>query len=106
MSVRLRRLFPGVDPGKIIGQYSGKLSNGGERIRLIGADGMTIADLSYDNGDPWPKWADGLGGSLVLADPENTPWSEAGKALSIHRQHRDRRQPGRSRFRSSRRCDQ
>jgi hypothetical protein len=61
--------YPGIDPALVIGQYSGKLSNGGERIRMVDAGGAEIVDLTYATGDPWTKWADGLGGSLVLIDP-------------------------------------
>lgn len=71
--------YPGVDPAKIVGQYPGKLSNGGERIRIVDAAGLEIADLTYGDGDPWPKWADGVGGSLVLKDPAQVPVEETGK---------------------------
>ncbi|WP_167546579.1 lamin tail domain-containing protein [Stieleria maiorica] len=71
--------YPNVDPDRIVGQYSGKLSNGGERIRIEDASGQEIADVNYGTGDPWPKWADGVGGSLVLENPADVPVSETGK---------------------------
>ena len=71
--------YPGVDSGKIIGEYNGGLSNGGERIRIVDASGAEIADLSYDTGDPWPKFADGVGGSLVLDNPADVPVEQTGK---------------------------
>ena len=46
------------------------LSNGGERITLIAADGITIIrDISYSDNSPWPAAADGTGPSLVLMNP-------------------------------------
>ena len=46
------------------------LSNGGERITLVGADGVTvIRDFTYGDSAPWPASADGLGPSLVLKNP-------------------------------------
>jgi hypothetical protein len=49
----------------IAGEYSGRLSNGGERVVLIDYWGGTIADFEYDDGDSWPVLADGQGHSLV-----------------------------------------
>lgn len=74
-----RSIYPGVDSSQIVGEYSGKLSNSGERIRIVDVNGIEIADLNYGTGDPWPKWADGVGGSLVLISPAQVPVSETGK---------------------------
>ena len=71
--------YPSVDPSRIVGQYSGKLSNSGERLRVVDASGLEIADLNYGTGDPWPKWADGVGGSITLVDAANVPVAETGK---------------------------
>ena len=49
------------------------LSNGGERLRLAGINGVTIRDFSYDDKHPWPEDADGNGHSLVLIDPGSIP---------------------------------
>ena len=46
-----------------------RLSNSGEQIALTGADGSVIFDLTYDDKDPWPEFADGAGFSLTLIDP-------------------------------------
>ncbi len=51
----------------VAGRYTGKLDNGGERLRLEDAIGGTIADFAYD--DDWHPSTDGKGFSLVLADP-------------------------------------
>ncbi|MEL6106319.1 MAG: lamin tail domain-containing protein, partial [Planctomycetota bacterium] len=72
-------VYPDVEPSRIIGEYTGKLSNGGERIRVIDAFGAEVLDVSYGTIDPWPEWADGIGGSLVLAEPNTTPVPELGK---------------------------
>jgi len=53
----------------IAGQYSGKLANDGERIRLEDAIGQTILDFSYKDG--WYDGTDGQGYSLVIIDPFN-----------------------------------
>ncbi len=54
---------------RIVGQFSGKLSNSSERIVLIDA-GKNIADevLYYDS-KPWPGYADGFNASLELRNP-------------------------------------
>jgi len=49
----------------IAGEYSGKLSNGGEKIRLEDFWSGLIAEFSYDDGPDWPQAADGAGHSLV-----------------------------------------
>jgi hypothetical protein len=50
-----------------------KLSNGGERILITGADASTILDFIYDDGPGWPQGADGDGPSLILSNPNSTP---------------------------------
>ena len=49
-----------------------RLSNGGERITLSDAAGVTLLSLEYGDQSPWPEEADGGGHSLVLRDPFNT----------------------------------
>jgi hypothetical protein len=43
----------------------GRLSNGGEMIKLDDADGSTIAEFFYNDNEPWPHSPDGAGHSLV-----------------------------------------
>ena len=45
------------------------LSNSGEQIKLVTADGVVIADFTYDDRGEWPVAADGGGRSLVLLAP-------------------------------------
>ncbi|MEN9020791.1 MAG: lamin tail domain-containing protein [Verrucomicrobiales bacterium] len=54
----------------LAGQFSGQLSNDGERIVLANADGDQVIDFSYNDTAPWPEAADGSGPSLVLVAPE------------------------------------
>ena len=56
---------------RIAGQYTGKLNNGGERLRLINKDGNPIHDFSYDNDLPWPVLNDLDGHSIQIVDPLN-----------------------------------
>ncbi len=53
----------------IAGEYSGRLNNAGERIRLEDAIGQTILDFDY--GDDWRPITDGDGFSLTVIDPIN-----------------------------------
>jgi len=63
--------YPRVPIEKIIGEYRGRLNNGGETLMLQAADGRVIADFTYDNKSPWPNVGTGAGHSLVLVDPVN-----------------------------------
>ncbi|MHC4535622.1 MAG: lamin tail domain-containing protein [Planctomycetota bacterium] len=61
----------------IAGEYSGKLNNAGERIRLEDAIGQTILDFDFKDG--WRSITDGDGFSLTVIDPVNTDpyrWNE------------------------------
>ena len=51
----------------IVDEFSGNLSNGGERIRLNTALGQSIHDFTYQ--DAWYPETDGSGYSLVIRDP-------------------------------------
>lgn len=58
----------------IAGQFtSGRLSNGGEKIKIDDADGSTIREFTYDNNLPWPTPAAGENFSLVLINPTGNP---------------------------------
>jgi len=52
----------------IAGEYSGRLSNGGEHVALVDDWDGTIAEFEYDDGENWPALADGEGHSLVPFD--------------------------------------
>lgn len=50
-----------------------QLSNGGEEIRLVGADEQPIKWFVYEDTAPWPVAADGDGPTLVLISPRTNP---------------------------------
>ena len=59
------------DETTIAGEFAnGQLSNNGERIGLQDGRGMTVLDFSYDDNEPWPERADGIGGSIEITDLE------------------------------------
>jgi len=61
----------------VVGQYSGKLDNTGERITLEDAAGQTILDFTYR--DDWRSLTDGEGFSLTILDPtqpDRSRWDE------------------------------
>jgi hypothetical protein len=56
--------------------YAGaNLSNGGERITLLGPLGETLQDFTYHDTAPWPTTPDGGGRSLEIIDPLGDPTS-------------------------------
>ena len=54
--------------GGVDGQYSGRLSNGGELLTLLDAQGEVIQAFAYGDANDWPSRADGIGSSLELID--------------------------------------
>ena len=55
----------GIEAGEVVGGYSGRLSNSGERVRLRDASGMERIDFEYGVGGDWPAVAfGGTGHSL------------------------------------------
>ena len=71
--------YPNVDPALILGTFEGGLSNSGEDITLVAADGSEIADFEYSDSDPFPIATDGAGASLELISPATTPAEQLGK---------------------------
>ncbi|MBE0537337.1 MAG: lamin tail domain-containing protein [Phycisphaerae bacterium] len=53
---------------RIAGEYSGKLANEGETLRLEDTWNGVIAEFEYSDGRGWPLTADGAGHSLVPLD--------------------------------------
>jgi hypothetical protein len=62
--------YPGV---AVAGYYEGQLSNDGERIALLDANGHTIISADYRNSGGWPAAAAGGGDSLELINPNGDP---------------------------------
>ncbi|MBN2473708.1 MAG: lamin tail domain-containing protein [Pirellulales bacterium] len=52
----------------VVGEYIGRLDNGGERIRIASGTGVPILEFEYNDEAPWPERADGGGSSLGLLD--------------------------------------
>ena len=70
---------------RIAGEYSGRLSNAGERIELAYGDGVSVLDFAYD--DTWHPLTDGGGVSLVIRDaglPRNS-WGDLESWRPSHR---------------------
>lgn len=67
---------------RVLGQWSGGLSNSGETLRLLDGLGEEIQSVPYNDADPWSVSADGKGGTLVLDDPANTETERLGKSYS------------------------
>jgi hypothetical protein len=63
----LERLHPGI---RVVGDWVGRLSGRGGRIRLLDAAGNPADDVRYLDDEPWPALADGGGSSLELNDPD------------------------------------
>ena len=53
----------------VVGDFSGRLGNGGDRVLLLDAAGNPADEVSYYDGGRWPEAADGGGASLELRDP-------------------------------------
>jgi hypothetical protein len=62
----------------IAGEYSGNLSNGGEKLVLILPTPLDAAILRFEYSDTWYPATDGNGSSLAISDPFANPtgWSE------------------------------
>ncbi|MGK0385869.1 MAG: hypothetical protein ACI849_000474 [Patiriisocius sp.] len=66
--VAFQALFPGVPI--VFGNMDFSLSGSGELIRLFDNNGILVDSLTYDDQDPWPEAADGLGPTLELINPD------------------------------------
>ncbi|HVR74268.1 MAG TPA: lamin tail domain-containing protein, partial [Planctomycetota bacterium] len=62
----LRSRFP---EANVIGDFSGRLDNGGESIALVTRTGSPLAEVTYKNRNRWPVTPNGTGYSLALRSP-------------------------------------
>jgi hypothetical protein len=53
----------------VLGDFSGKLSHGGENIEISNASGKVADAVKYSDGEPWPIAADGYSPSLERICP-------------------------------------
>ena len=74
------RMAPGIS---VVGEYKDKLSNAGETLRLLAANGAVIFEVPWDNTPAWPREADGAGYSLVHRGPAWVPSDPAGWRRSL-----------------------
>ncbi|HWB06918.1 MAG TPA: lamin tail domain-containing protein [Verrucomicrobiales bacterium] len=58
---------------RVLGAFSGNLSNGGEQITLSLGQTTILRDVTYSDSIPWPSSPDGSGASLVLISPTSNP---------------------------------
>lgn len=61
----LRAEHAGID---VVGDFTGGLDNGGDRVLLLDAQGNPADEVRYVDGGRWPAAADGGGSSLELRD--------------------------------------
>jgi len=61
------------DADSVLGEYGGRLDNGGETITLQDNRGVIISQFAYQDETPWPTASDGEGPSLQRIDPSNDP---------------------------------
>jgi hypothetical protein len=91
----LLALHSALNPLVTLGDYSGNLSNGGERLELVKPQDIVADVVTYFDGGRWPSRADGGGTSLQLLDPraDNAlapSWGaadESGSATTITVEH-------------------
>lgn len=65
---------------RVVGPWLGSLSNDGESIQIVGADGTAIFSCTYGTTGSWPGRADGKGSSLELIDPTAAPFTSVAKS--------------------------
>ena len=73
--------YPGVD---VFGTFSGSLSNGGERLRILDSLGNTVHSVRYADSEGWPTTPDGGGHSLVLLNPDADSNDAANWSASVN----------------------
>ena len=65
--IALAAKYPNIN---IVGEFSGGLSNSGERLQLVDSVGNLADEVSYFDGGAFDERADGDGSSLELRDPD------------------------------------
>jgi len=86
-AARLRTNYAGLNENNCLGNFSGKLGHGGDRVTLRTPDTITstnqggvvttelihitVNEVTYADGGRWGQWSDGDGSSLELIDPNS-----------------------------------
>jgi len=66
-----------------LGPFEGRLSNGGEDLRLLNNNQRLMSRIEYDDAWPWPVACDGSGASLARYDRFSADESAAGWRASL-----------------------
>ena len=75
----------------VLGPYTGRLSNGGGRLRLRNNLDAVLFEVNYDTRAPWPSSTDGAGHSLTLGRPSYGEQDAASLGTEQHRRRFTRR---------------
>ena len=69
----------------IAGEFTAntKLSNNGESLTLLAADGSTVQSFTYSDQQPWPTGADGNGFTISLIHPSTNPDPKSAESWTI-----------------------
>lgn len=74
---RLRTNYAHLNTVNCLGDFSGRLSHGGERLALaileLPTNYVVVSEVTYVDGGRWGDWSDGGGSSLELKDPRADP---------------------------------
>ena len=68
----------------VLGPFTGRLNNDGERVELSNANGEIVLSIRYNDASPWPTAPDGTGHSLILAKLGGDPAQASSWAASTH----------------------
>ncbi len=66
----------------VLGPFTGRLNNDGERVELSSANGAMVISFRYNDAGPWPVAPDGTGHSLIFARPGADPEEASSWAAS------------------------
>jgi len=86
-AARLKTNYNNLSPGNLIGDFTGTLSHGGERLALAmpvqvvkannhggfttNTTDVVVNEVTYNKGGRWGQWSGGGGSSLELTDPRS-----------------------------------
>lgn len=59
----------GLSPAITLGDFAGRLDNGGEKVILANSQGLAVDYVKYNDSGSWSVLADGLGSSLECVNP-------------------------------------